>query len=154
LDRDYVAARVTTIFLDSKPVDDVTTATVRDGATIALSGAMPGLVGATMRRGGYYAAMRGTISHADSATESGGRIGTVRIKLFNLLLPELGPTLLRRGVLIAAPSLADFLGSRTDTFWQGCSAALCNGTPVGPAFLFSGEPFMDVETVRLYVDFR
>src|SRR5512141_169430 len=50
---EYVARRVTTVFLNSRAIDDVSTALVTAGATIALSGAMPGLVGATMRRGGY-----------------------------------------------------------------------------------------------------
>ncbi len=55
LDREYVAARITTIFMDNRPVDDINVAMVHDGAKIALSGAMPGLVGATMRSGGFYA---------------------------------------------------------------------------------------------------
>lgn len=154
LDRDYVTGRITTLFLDNKPVDDLDATIVRDGATVALSGAMPGLVGATMRRGGFYAAFRGGISHSESGSGSTDRIGTVRVKLFNLLLAELGPDFLRRGVVIPAAELATFLGSKTDPFWRGCSEAMLNDTPVGPEFLFSGEPFIDVENVRLTVHFR
>ena len=54
IDRDYVTSRITTIFMNNRAIDDIATSIVRAGAVIALSGAMPGLVGATMRRGGFY----------------------------------------------------------------------------------------------------
>jgi len=44
LDEDYVTQRISTIFLDGKPVDDIDTLLVRDGAVLSLSAAMPGLV--------------------------------------------------------------------------------------------------------------
>src|SRR5690349_16233437 len=72
LDEAYVARRITTIFLDNSPIDDVHRAIVKDGSTIALSGAMPGLVGATMRCGGYYAAMRGAITRLDGGEAEAG----------------------------------------------------------------------------------
>ena len=62
IDPDYLKQRITTIFLNGKAIDDPESSRVADGATLALSAAMPGLVGATMRRGGYYAAMRGAIA--------------------------------------------------------------------------------------------
>jgi hypothetical protein len=49
---EFVAARIQTVFLDGLAVDDLVSALVRPGARLALSGALPGLVGATMRRGG------------------------------------------------------------------------------------------------------
>src|SRR6185369_18094764 len=60
---DYVTDRITTVFLDNRPVDDLDRAIVQDGSRVTLSAAMPGLVGATMRRGGFYAALRQGISH-------------------------------------------------------------------------------------------
>ena len=154
LDSDYVASRVTTIFLDSKPVDDVKTAIIRDGSTIALSGAMPGLVGATMRRGGFYSAMRGSISHERDTADSINRIGTVRVKLFNLLMAELGPAILRCGVIISGSSLSSFFAERADSFWKGCSESLCNGVAVEPATLATDGQFQDRDTIRLYAEFR
>ena len=151
---DYVAERITTIFLNGKATDDLDDAVVRDGSTIALSAAMPGLVGATMRRGGYYSAMRSSITHTDEVSSGEDRIGTVRVKLFNLLLAELGPDFLRRGAVVAAADMTEFLGSRDEQFWRGCAETLLNGTPVEPAFLSSGEPFRDCGTVRLTVNFR
>lgn len=95
----YVTERITTIFLDNHPVDDLEHAIVRDGSRIALSAAMPGLVGATMRRGGFYASLRQGISQLAQNGSMDHDNGVVTIKLFNLLLAELGPTLLARGLL-------------------------------------------------------
>jgi hypothetical protein len=105
----YVAGRITTLFLNSQAVDSVATTRVLSGSTVALSGAMPGLVGATMRRGGYYAAMRGamTCRQDDDVTHTG--VGRVRVKLFNLLLGELGPGFLARGIVLEAGELAGFV---------------------------------------------
>ncbi|NJL58424.1 MAG: hypothetical protein HC887_00995 [Desulfobacteraceae bacterium] len=50
--KDYVLNRISTIFLDGKPVDCLDTAFVRNHSVVSLSAAMPGLVGAVMRRGG------------------------------------------------------------------------------------------------------
>src|SRR5512147_510607 len=41
--------KIQSIMLDGKPVDDIGSAVVQDGSTLALSAAMPGLVGATLR---------------------------------------------------------------------------------------------------------
>jgi hypothetical protein len=46
--------KIQSIMLDGKPVDDISSALIHDGSTLALSAAMPGLVGATLRRGGAY----------------------------------------------------------------------------------------------------
>ena len=154
LSPDYVARRITTIFLDGRPIDDVNRAVIREGSVIALSGAMPGLVGATMRRGGYYAAMRGGITYQETATDVPDRIATVRAKLFNLILPELGPDFLRRGMLLGQSELRDFFAGKPDSFWHGCGKALLNGRTVGPALLQSGELFPLGATVRLAVNFH
>ena len=150
----YVAERITTIFLNGKAIDDVNTAIVKAGSTLALSGAMPGLVGATMRRGGYYAAMRSGISHIESDTGTEGRIGPLRVKLFNILLPELGPEFLRRGVQLAASDLAELFANTTEALWAGCSAARLDGEPVSPELLRSGEAFAGGGAVRLVVNLK
>jgi hypothetical protein len=72
---------------------------------------MPGLVGATMRRGGFYAALRQGISHVLDSGTSANECGTVRLKLFNLLLAELGPLVLARGLLLEPYELNELLQS-------------------------------------------
>jgi hypothetical protein len=109
IDADFVAQRIQTIFCDSQPVDDLDRTIIREGSTVALSAAMPGLVGASMRRGGQYAVLRRGISHGEDSGAAACAPGTIRIKLFNLLLAELGPLILSRGVLLEREALADLL---------------------------------------------
>lgn len=100
LSQAYLDQRIQTLFLDARPVDDVDAAVVRDGCTIALSAAMPGLLGATMRKGGRYAAFRKDISqHADEKAAR-GTSGRITVKMFNMVARELGERLLERGVEI------------------------------------------------------
>jgi hypothetical protein len=105
LDGDYVQGRITTVFLDGSVVDSLSAATLRAGSLLALSAAMPGLVGATLRRGGPYAAMRAEITRAPDAgiaAEGAPAPGAmlVQVKLFNLLLDEIGPALLAHGIVV------------------------------------------------------
>lgn len=106
---DYVTDRITTIFLDNRPVDDLDRTIIQNDSRVTLSAAMPGLVGATMRRGGFYAALRQGISHALDDGTTAGKSGTVRVKLFNLLLAELGPLVLARGVLLERDEVEELL---------------------------------------------
>lgn len=110
---DYITNRITTLFLNSRAVDDASTALVDNGAVLALSGAMPGLVGATMRSGGYYAAMRSSISFQSSGVPEAKK-GTIKVKLFNLLLDELGPRILLRGIRLSAEKFKSFLDTQPD----------------------------------------
>jgi hypothetical protein len=112
-DPDYVEGRLQTVFLDGAPVDDFDTAMVLPGCTLALSGAMPGLAGATMRRGGYFARMREGIAH-DSAAGKAEDVGAnpdgaiVTVKLFNKALADLARDLIQgRPLLVNRRWLAD-----------------------------------------------
>jgi hypothetical protein len=136
---DYVAGRITTIFLDNRPVD-VLDSTIREGARVALSAAMPGLVGAVMRRSGFYAALRQGISHSETAGETKAGSGTVRLKLFNLLLPELAPLILARGVLLERQELDGLLGELSAPSRMGiassyrCERDACGGILLSVSF--------------------
>jgi hypothetical protein len=86
VDEDYLKNRINTLFLDGKPVDDMKATTVNIGSTVALSAAMPGLVGATLRKKGSLANLRSSISYNDkSATVETIQAGRVGIKLFNMI---------------------------------------------------------------------
>ena len=106
---EYVAGRITTIFLDNRPVDDLEGSLIHEGSRVTLSAAMPGLVGATMRRSGFYAALRQGITHTEEGGDRKGGQGTIRLKLFNLLLPELAPLILARGILLQRDELDKLL---------------------------------------------
>jgi hypothetical protein len=112
--------KIQSIFLDGSPVDDLESAMVKDGSVLALSAAMPGLVGATLRRSGAYSSFRSGITYHETGEHCASGEGFVRIKLFNLLMAELGPGLLKKGIFIESSLLMDFLRGQSEDFWQGC----------------------------------
>lgn len=120
---EYMESRVQTVFLDGKVVDDLESAVIHDGSTLALSSALPGLVGATLRRGGTYASLRRAITLPSGKESIPQKEGRVVIKLFNLLVPEIGPHLLAHGVWIRGEDLGQFLKGRDEEFWKGIEAA-------------------------------
>ena len=122
--------RIQTIFLNGKPVDDYRNTPITDGDTLALSAAMPGLVGATLRRGGFYAAMRDAITHRQGAAKTCAAKGQITIKLFNLLVPEIGPLLLQYGVRMDIALLRETLSYYENSFARGCQQIILNGEAV------------------------
>jgi hypothetical protein len=126
---EYLQERVQTIFLDGRPVDDLTVSVVGPGSVVALSASLPGLAGATMRKGGTYACFRSSISHRESSgAERGGETGYATVKLFNLLMGELGPTLLQRGIVVPASVLLHLFRSG-DVLGQ-CERIAADGLPL------------------------
>ena len=130
LDKEYVQNRIQTVFMNNKAVDDPATATITEGAGLALSAALPGLVGATLRKGGYYAAMREGISHGAETTKASGGDAWVRVKLFNLVAKDLGAALLERGIYVESGSLEDFFKNQSPEFWAGCRQIELDGQPL------------------------
>lgn len=109
LEPSYVEERIQTVFLDGKPVDDLDEAIIRDGAVLAMSAAMPGLLGATLRRGSHYALLRDSITYQNDLQSSSIKEGRIVIKLFNLLVNELGPLFLERGIEVMGHDLGGVL---------------------------------------------
>ncbi|HET9595444.1 MAG TPA: hypothetical protein VFP65_07675 [Anaeromyxobacteraceae bacterium] len=130
----YVEQRISSMFLDGQVVDDPEAAVIREGSILALSAALPGLVGATLRKGGYYAAMRSDITLApeDAAGGEPAGSGAIRLKLFNLVLEELAPAVLGRGILLPhdeAVALLEALGRPVDPPPPGAPALLVAAPP-------------------------
>ncbi len=143
--------KIQSIFLDGSPVDDLDSAIVRDGAMLALSAAMPGLVGATLRRGGVYASFRGSITYRDTGVACAAGNGLVRLKLFNLLLEELGPGFLERGILVNSSDFMDFVKGQSADFWQGCNDVSLDGTSMDPESLKDPERLSPCDRIFLTV---
>ncbi len=97
---EFVDRRVQTVFMDGRAVDDLEKAQLRTGNVLTLSGAMPGLVGACFRKSGKYAPLRSEISYTPPDLSTSPKKGLITVKLFNALIPELGPTFLEHGILI------------------------------------------------------
>ena len=142
--------KIQSIMLDGKPVDDIGTALLHDGSVLALSAAMPGLVGATLRRGGAYSSLRSAITYHETGQTSDPAEGWVGIKLFNLMMAELGPGLLRQGVLVKTADLTDLLAERSQEFRRGCIITL-DGKPIDIGMLEGGSELAGKDRVFLTV---
>jgi len=126
----YLDERINTIFLDGHPVDDVDSAIVTEGSTLGLSAAMPGFVGAALRKGGFYSRMRAEITHSKSDKGTGVAKGFFVLKLYNLVLRELGPFFLGTGFWIPVEDLADFFSARSNRFWEGLKRGEIDGKQI------------------------
>jgi hypothetical protein len=126
IDENYLKDRIQTLFLNGMPVDDFEKAFIQDNVTLALSGAMPGLVGAVLRSGGILAPMRNTISYSGGRTPGQQHRARVKIKLFNLILKELGPLFLANGVLIPSEKFQDFMSRNLADLKTACSSLRLN----------------------------
>ncbi|MGM0664822.1 MAG: hypothetical protein ACQET7_11640 [Thermodesulfobacteriota bacterium] len=132
LDSEYVNERIQTVFLDGRPVDRLDHAVVTDGSVLALSAALPGLLGATLRKDGVYASLRQGITHVESPAACGKGRGLVTIKAFNVLLRELAPALFQSGVLIGWKRLEKRIQKGGDRLIEAVHVAEIDGMPVPP----------------------
>jgi len=127
LSPEYVRDRVKTIFLDGKSVDDLDRTLIRDGSRLALSAALPGLAGAVLRRGSPFAGLRSRVEERKQGPPDEAEEGFVYLKLFNLLLPEVGPLLLQKGILIPREEFQEFWGHLSEETWREWEKARVNG---------------------------
>jgi hypothetical protein len=153
LSQAYISERITTIFLNGKATYSIEESIVKERSTIALSAAMPGVVGATMRRKSFYASMRSAITCTYQEKSGACREGIISVKLFNMLLTELGPEFLNKGIVMTAAQVSEFFLQKGDSFWQGCSEASINGEHVTPASLKQGNTFSTNGTIKLSIAF-
>jgi hypothetical protein len=124
----YLRDRVQTVFLNGKAVDDETTAVVQDGDRLALSASMPGLVGATMRKGGFFSGLRAAISHRESVETAAAKSNAViTIKLFNMIASEIGGVFLRKGVLLKVEQFKAWWGEVKDDLRGQIDSAAIDG---------------------------
>jgi hypothetical protein len=129
IQNEYLAERIQTIFLNGKAVDDTDSSVVKEGSTIALSAAMPGMVGATLRKSGIFAPMRSQVSY--QKTQTGNlQAGRVTLKLFNLVARELGPSFLQRGIRIGGKELKEFFSLQIEELPSKCSLVELNGKKI------------------------
>jgi hypothetical protein len=139
LDADYLEHRIQTIFLDGKAVDNVEDAVVDQDATLALSAAMPGLAGATLRRGGAYASMRHQITHKARPKNPTIKDGTILLKLFNLVAKDIGSMFLTQGMWVNGEDVQRLFRKAPKHFWKGCHAVHIDGKDGNVEALFDME---------------
>jgi hypothetical protein len=132
LSSDYIENRISTILLNGKPVDNIDKATLKNGDTLALSAAMPGLVGTTLRKGSFYAAMRDGITYHENAETASQCEGMVTLKLFNMVAKELEPLLLEDGIWVKMEHLEDFLKNQPPDFLTHCGLSATDSEGATP----------------------
>ncbi len=154
LDEAYVQARVSTLFLNGSPVDDLDGAFLYDGMTLALSAAMPGLAGATLRRGGCLSSFRSAISyHGHDRVDAFPRPGRINIKLFNLLVRELAPEVLKKGILLSANDAKDLFDHILDESPISCVKVQINDRDMSPEELRRIRWAEKTGSIRLFTTF-
>ena len=154
VEQDTIQERINTIFLNHNPVDDLQTPVTTENSTLTLSGAMPGFMGACMRVNSPYAPMRGSISehrteHPDST--KGNSRGLIKLKLFNLLVSEIGPKILQKGILLSTQRLEGFLKQLPAEFWQSCKQAELNNIQLSCQLLAVLEEMQGYDYARITV---
>ncbi len=128
LDPEFIDSTVKTIFLDGRPVDDVEAAKVKGGATLALAGAMPGLVGACMRVNSPFAGFRSSITYSGGDEGLQEADGEIELKLFNMVADAVGSDFMGRGVIVPARRVAEVL--EDDETRAGVLLMTLDGRPV------------------------
>ena len=149
----YVEQELQTLFHNGRPVDSMEHSVVCDGDVLALSAALPGLVGATMRRDGQYAALRDGIKACPASGHPAAPAwGVVTVKLFNTTARDLSATLLHRGILVSADRLSAFLAAQDSSFWKLVQRIVVDGEhlPAEPETIQSIFFFQADDGIRVY----
>jgi hypothetical protein len=135
--KEYMIERIQTIFFNNRAVDHIEEVAMTADAVIALSAAMPGLAGATLRKSGALAGFRQGISHRgnSAAKKDNTKEIIITLKLFNLVAEELAPQLLQKGVLVPGKILRDLTAQPllADSLQKG--SIVWNGRPISFAQL-------------------
>lgn len=152
IDPEYVRKDIKVFFINNSPVDNIDEAIIRDGAIIALSASMPGLVGAAMRGDGL-SWMRSSITYHDEGGDLGEYEGVIQLKLFNQVMADLGESFLLRGVYVKAPFLLDYFNRFGDDFWRKSMQIRKNSETLSKQDLFETlKSFEGLVKVRIEKD--
>ncbi|SHF99132.1 hypothetical protein SAMN02745206_03057 [Desulfacinum infernum DSM 9756] len=128
-DKNFAATKIGTVFLNGTPVDDMESTRVGDGDVVALSGPMPGLAGAILRKGSPFAGLRRGGRPETRSGDSGNRKDQIRIhvKLFNSLIGDMGPRLLQTGVILDSERARGVVASLSQQGGRGFGRMVVDG---------------------------
>ena len=116
IDEQILENRIKIIFLDGKSVDDPEIAKIKEGSIVALSPPVGGLVGTTFLKGSPLAGMRNDITHFDYSTNTvTSEKVMITIKLFGLMIGEVGPTFLQQGIWLTKENMQFLVLERYDS---------------------------------------
>lgn len=131
---DYIESSVQTIFLDGMPADDIKAKTfTKPCHTLALSAAMPGLVGAILKRNSLHVSLRTTT--VDDSVAEVGTPTTIKLKIFNSIAQEKGPQILHGGAVFSTDRLYKTFSIR-ENLLKKAKSIQCDGTDIAQNELF------------------
>ncbi len=150
---EYISGKIKTIMVDGGPVDEIFNTKLHDKGVCALSGAMPGIVGAMMRMGSPYAAMRESITvKPESSTEAGKDI-LIDLKLFNVILSDMGVEFLKRGILMDRKRLFNLFKKYGDDMFSCCREVVLNNLKIDfRKSIFDGDEAGGLVMLKLEID--
>ncbi len=123
----YLNDRVQTIFLNGKAVDNISGEILKDESVIALSAAMPGLVGAVFRKGGILSSMRSGINNQTPEKAVILHKGRVTLKFFNLIASDLGSGFLKKGIHVKGDHFIRYLDWKLPLLKSVCRSVIIDG---------------------------
>jgi hypothetical protein len=151
LSREYIGHKISTVLLDGKIVHDIGSAIIKRGSVIAFSSALPGFVGVSLRRGTLNQSLCGPgITEEINSPDSKER-GVLCVKLYNLPMIDLGPSFMKRGILLRSAGILEFLKTQPDAFWRDCSKILLDGKKIDPVSLGAENMTGRYEWLRLSI---
>jgi hypothetical protein len=148
ISRSYLEDKVKTVFLDGTAVDNLEAERIKNRSVIAVSGAMPGLVGAIFRKDSPISGLRSNVAKRpyDSSIQDGDEL--VLLKMFNIIAEEMGPELLRSGLTFAGKDMGNFFGNRRELLEKAILEVELDGNPIALQELFSTS-FSNSEHIHL-----
>ena len=145
--------KIKTIFLNSRPVDDIEMADISSGDSLGLSGAMPGLVGAVFRQKSIFSSFRETITYSK---DTGGKSnilepGMVLLKVFNTAMDAVAQTLFARGVYVPAETFTGIFKTTVGFLQSGSVSMKLEGKKVKNRNILNELMSVDNELLYLVV---
>ena len=77
--------------------------------------------------------------------------GVIILKLFNLLIDDIGPVFLQKGIVVKSQELQSFFVKQPDSFWRNCSEIILAGRPIDHENLLVGDRLIQHDEVELTV---
>lgn len=146
----YISEKIKTVFIDGGPVDDIYNTIIKEGGVCALSGAMPGIVGAMMRIGSPYASMRESITVKPAAITDSGKEIIYGMKLFNTILIDLALHFLKRGILVEDKRIYELFSRHREKLDVNVKELFLNGSAMENKKIFTYSNFS--EYIKLQID--
>lgn len=151
LSRQYIGYKLSTVLLDGKIVHDIGSAIIKSGSVLAFSSALPGFVGASLKRGSIRQSAGESNALKEINSPDSRDRGVFCVKLYNLPMLDLGPSFMRRGILLRSAGIAEFLKTQPDAFWMDCNKILLDGEEIDPVSLDAKNLSGTYEWLRLSI---